>query len=339
LAKCLLYGHAFGSTAANDILQHFAPIFVLQKGEGQSLRDLAEYVDNCQLIDERGKIVYAGISRDRWRSDELIKVIDQDPKDSKIYRDTSRWSIRPKTKNPGPKWNPIVVKDGQAAYGNLNHLNKCEWSAKYFLFFDHNETSYFGGSGNHTGDWICVDLQLFIKTDDKGSLESPDRALIEYIILHNHGRQFLVKKPVLDNGRVIIYLEGGTHEPWPNAGGSGLGGWPSSLLTNKTFPETLKEIGTQFLPGQQAKDDKMIREHGGNGLLYDTRGHIEVIEESNSRSAKLFKYFLGRWGDTKNEITDSPAGPMQQPKMWTRAFTKYPNDPEVDTIWFSRGGK
>src|SRR5882724_4227232 len=133
LAKCLLYGHAFGSTAANDILQHFAPIFVLQKGEGQSLRDLAEYVDNCQLIDERGKIVYAGISRDRWRSDELIKVIDQDPKDSKIYRDTSRWSIRPKTKNPGPKWNPIVVKDGQAAYGNLNHLNKCEWSAKYFL--------------------------------------------------------------------------------------------------------------------------------------------------------------------------------------------------------------
>lgn len=160
-------------------------------------------------------------------------------------------------------WRSAERTGNQGVYGHVVPGNDdCSIAiVQYFVFFSYNETAYTGylgqkGSGNHEGDWGMVSFWVKLPTEARnGTVVKPDSdppvsqhqysysllqnllntASGQYVLcarMTNHGRYIDVRGSYLDwhrDGERLsprVYIEEGTHEAWPNAGGRGYGGWP-----------------------------------------------------------------------------------------------------------------
>jgi hypothetical protein len=237
---------------------------------------------------------------------------------------------------------PISIGLGEGVYGRVwkpwPDLYPYVYSVQYFLLLTWNETAYSGGFGNHESDWVCVDYAI----DVRSGYENPP---IIHAVYHAHGPQNFITPELLkmENGHPVVYLEKGTNEAWPNAGGRGFTGWPNSngFETDGNWDNTdwWKNLLTGWLTfgTQDINEDKVVREHNGNGNRYATHNIPDIGGYSNGTPVSLcgeegtfLLTYQGQYGTFAgnppfvNDITP-PNGPPFQSKMWSRSWA--PNGP------------
>ncbi|MGE0252265.1 MAG: hypothetical protein AB7O99_05935 [Dongiaceae bacterium] len=315
-----------------ELLKKWSPKFIGNSGECQAICDPADYVDGCQILCvAEEKFWWAKPNGDlKWTRAEFIQFLKDNEnwgvtiKGKEVEKSAQEWSahfeIKPRN---GMRNNSDNVKrryDGKGIFGHVQHLGGELYSVKYFLFLAWNETAYSTGEGNHEGDWIGIDLQVRVPVE--GGKPNINQSQILYGLYHNHGRILLVQPSMMErmpDGRPIVLMEKGTNEAWPNRGSRGFGGWPDGLQATKDFGR-----------GEGDKSEhKVVREHYGKGIPYDTWGKMVNLETSDADAAWLVMNYRGQWGEeddddlqwlTGHDVTN-PYSPCWNPKMWDRSFS------------------
>lgn len=334
---CLMLGSGVSAQVTPDkydaLIDRFAPIFIPDGGEGEAIVEPSVYAEGSRILSPRmpqgpqrvGNTIVVGKPGRSWMSAPngsevwtAAELRDRLRSDRRFAFMSSAMEMSPRSdRHRTPHKNPNARKNGAGVFGHVTELGDSRYSLKYILFLAWNETAYVGGEGNHEGDWICIDLQ--VRAD---SLES---ARIEYAIFHNHGRQILADASELaisDSGQPHVYLERGTNEPWPNKGVRGFGGYPELGL------RVTKHFG---ISDGDSSEHKVVREHEGNGVPYDTRGKVRNLASDTSLSTWLVNNYKGQWGEYDDDDikwihgydTTNPYAPPHNPKMWERAFAMY----------------
>lgn len=315
----------------DDMLKKYAPVFTPDSGDEIAICDSADYLNGCRILNTEGgnRWLKSPDGDEMWSSLELTTKLKEG---NSIQEQSSKWETSPRPGVRDQRQNTRKRANGAGVFGHVRHLTGEFYSVKYFLFLAWNETAYDGGEGNHEGDWLCADFQVRVPAADG----RPDlsKALLEYALLHNHGRVLLVGSANLDktsDGRPQMYLERGTNEPWPNKGKRGFEGWPDGLRVTKNF-------GGGKGP---SSEHKVVREHEGKGVPYDTKGKVQNLETSKTDSVWLVLNYRGQWGERDDDkwkaITGydatNPHSPRWNSKMWERSFTDKRDDPASDGIW------
>lgn len=197
-------------------------------------------------------------------------------------------------------------------------------SLQYFFFCYFNDADFPANGGDHDADWGCLDLTLVVgNPDGKATWEAP---VLHSAVFHNHGRQMWLDyakhgKLDLDAGRVVVRLEHGSNEPWPNKGGSGIGGWPKppGFKINHRFE---KDTGIEW--PWSPRESRIVRPHQGNG---DRIAEYDLIDLGPSDTrvlsplARFILAFAGKYGTYGGPHGDPPKGPPFQSQMWERHYT------------------
>lgn len=176
-----------------------------------------------------------------------------------------------------------------------------EYIIQYFTLLTWNETAYSFGIGNHEGDWTCImlfiDLPEYAPQAPEDVLLSPngfrqvqqileqsartDRVIMARVC--NHGRYIDARGDKLDTTDIgdelgslrggrkpRFWMEGGTHELWPNSGGRGYSGWPGMSASNSQIPALWKALSPLDSPL-----DPLLSENKPNfrdGRVFDGNG-------------------------------------------------------------------
>ncbi|MGE0252714.1 MAG: hypothetical protein AB7G80_03165 [Dongiaceae bacterium] len=323
-----------------ELLDKYSPIFVGDNGETKAICEPADYVNGCQVLCTLGENFWwlSPSGNLKWTRGEFIQFLRENRgwtttiRGKEVTKSARQWSehfeIRPPLGVLDDSHNQRKRFHGEGIFGCVIPIGNGFYSVKYFLFLAYNDTAYSNDEGDHEGDWLCLDLQ--VRVPEENGRPRMEKSTIEYALYHNHGRVLLVKPAMLrttSTGRPYAYLEKGTNELWPNAGTRGFGGWPQGLLVTKDFGcgEGLRS------------EHKVVREHEGHGVSYDTWGKVVNLETSTSDSAWLILNYRGQWGEIDSddfkglaEDTKNPYGPPWNPKMWRRSFTTNPDDPNAD---------
>lgn len=197
-------------------------------------------------------------------------------------------------------------------------------SVQYFFFCYFNDADFPANGGDHDADWGCLDLTFIVGgLARKVTWEKP---ILHSAVFHNHGRQMWLDhakhgKLELDGGRVVVRLEHGSNEPWPNKGGSGFGGWPkpTGFKINHRFE---KDTGIDW--SWSPRESRIVRPHEGNGdriVEYDLIDLAPVAPQGLSPLARFVQCFGGRYGTYGGPHGDPPTGPPYQKQMWERRYT------------------
>ncbi len=198
-------------------------------------------------------------------------------------------------------------------------------SVQYFFFCYFNDADFPANGGDHDADWGAVDAVFIVNSPDgKATLENP---ILHSAVFHNHGRQMWLDqvnhaKLELDGGRIVVRLEHGSNEPWPNKGGSGFGGWPKppGFKTNHRFE---KDIGIDW--PWSPRESRIVRPHEGNGdriVQYDLIDIDPADARDLSPLARFVLRFAGQYGTYGGPHGDPPTGPPYQKQMWDRHYTQ-----------------
>lgn len=216
-------------------------------------------------------------------------------------------------------------RSGNGRYGRVwrpwpdTHPNLL--SVQYFLYTTWNETSAADDVGNHEGDWACVDFTI-----DTGV--NPEFPSIVNAIFHNHGRQIFVTPEALvfEDNRPVVFAERGTNELWPQPGGDGSLGWPT---TNGWALNHVHNGDPVFGFGDEGD---VVREHRGLGHRFDfATTLIENIGDntrsltSNPLEGLFIQKYTGLWGHNRYgnvfySAAAPPRSPFYQAKMRRRTW-------------------
>ncbi len=175
-----------------------------------------------------------------------------------------------------------------------------EYIIQYFMLLTWNETAYSYGIGNHEGDWLCITLfvdlpeyapqtdnEILLSAEDfrllLDRLEDPTR--IDRIItarVCNHGRYIDTRGEQVDVMEIgseagplrggikpRFWMEGGTHELWPNRGGRGYSGWPGIGASNSEVPSLWQPLSPLDSPLDSASQNNP---NHGDGRIFDGKG-------------------------------------------------------------------
>lgn len=312
------------------LAERFMPVLMLDSGDELrpvSITSFLQCVDLWNNTDRRGAPLLrlgddAGVQRRGDALQVMNRYMDQNSMaGSRHLRYTKesyrRWSVQTPT-----MFCRVSDVAGQTSFWSPSPGRKYVM-LQYYAFFPWNETSYSGGVGNHEGDWMCVDFNVDI-TD-------PRNPSIHSAIYHNHGRQILVRTSSAlryDGARPLVFLEKGTNEPWPNAGGRGFSGFPlaPNVMLNHRF-----ECGDD---GWRPNEHKIVREHRGNGpqvrnfVLLNLGERGEPMPGEVQRFVMRYPGTYGGWSKGFNYVfgryrATCPEGPVFQRTMWDRDFSKY----------------
>ena len=310
----------------DQLLEKFSPIFVWDEGDKEeqaAVVSLVDYADGCTIRTPKGWLD----DGKSFTAKQLIAKIKETPSG-----ESAAWELKPSKnilrKTPG---NSKAIQQGRGIFGRATERGQTEnaliCEVSYYLFLTWNVTAYDKGEGNHEGDWIAVDFQVYVPNGDVSN------AYIMYGLFHNHGRVLLVDKKLVEmdkeEKRPLIYLERGTNEPWPNAGGRGFNGWPDGVKTTKLWP-----------CGEGLESEyKVVREHRGSKVKYDTHKKVKNLDGSPEEDDEiyLFREYRGQWGEYDDDDykwlhgqdATNPRSPRWNEKMWKRNFVpeKHANDP------------
>ena len=323
----------FSEEQRAELLRTLSPYFISDGPDGRPPVNPSFFAENCRIFDVSSeKWLTAPSGQIGWKAEELLKWLqlgDHSPQSARWKISAEEWRLQGTVKSGRDRCRrstEVAIREGNGVFGHVAHLEADCYSVKYFLFLAWNETAFFGGEGNHEGDWLCLDLQV--------TADDPTKPHIDYAFYHNHGRVLLVEPDALylRDGRPVAYMEKGSNELWPNRGGRGLGGHPPSGV-----------LATKYWPSGEGENSEymVVREHRGQGLVYDTLGKVCNLEVCRDLNCRLVLEYRGEWGERRvNRFqwlsgvkVTSPPSPRWNAKMWDRDFTTCTNDPRADTIW------
>jgi len=240
-------GDGLDDRAERLLIEAYSPVYKLDTESDRPPCSITWFIRHCYL--QGPSTLPRGILRNDPSA--ILSVATSNSNklrfDSESFR-TGRSDI------PGQviSWDSALRARNQGVYAHVVRGEKQdEIVVQYFLFSTWNETAYSGGSGNHEGDWGCVDVhvripELITPPDASGRVileeanvrmaqrvlndQSQKRDRIVGARFHNHGRFIDVRGDAVAvdgaTGSPIVYLERGTNESWPNAGSRGAEGWP-----------------------------------------------------------------------------------------------------------------
>lgn len=204
-------------------------------------------------------------------------------------------------------------------------------SVQYYMLLTYNDADAPFDVGDHEGDFLCVDLSVRLMG------ETAKAARLEGAIFHNHGRQVFATGDYLEahrrDGRIAVYLERGSNEPWPFPGGPGTNGWPGAGVTVNYIFKGSKQVGPIDIC---VSEWDVVQPHRGLGHTYaplsiqnigdvDTNGLMRIFPSRDDPTGYvgphdtfLIGRMAARWGGTRGDMGESPFGPPFQGKMWRR---------------------
>ncbi len=226
--------------------------------------------------------------------------------------------------------NAEAIASGSGVFGAVSPLDEeadplqQRWAVKYFWFNAWNETAFPHGEGNHEGDWGCVDLTVELPFLAGKGADIASARVVD-AIFHEHGRPHRFSREDVEfepqSGRLRVYLERGTNEAHPRAGGAG---------DYKGIDLNPRFLGLDFDFLDQSYP--VIREHRGGGYEYDLRSAVlHLFDEELQRSnldVQLVVNYHGEWGEYDDDDFKSvplighdvtnPPGPLDNAKFRDR---------------------
>lgn len=320
----------------NQLLARFAPIIYPNEihdfpegGSGVPV-SVAWLLRNSRIMFFNSATTNWAVAADRPSVSAALAQVNASGNGGQVYRlrNYYLWGDAP---GDTRSW-PISISLGEGVYGRVWKpwaAFPYIYSVQYFVLLTWNETAYSGGSGNHESDWACVDFAI----DVRSGYENPP---ILHAIYHCHGPQNFITPELLqiENGHPVVYFEKGTNESWPNRGGRGFTGWPNSngFETDGNW-DNFDWVANFFidwftLGTQEVNEDKIVREHNGDGNRYATHDvrNIGGVNPTNGpvslcgdEGLFLLK-FQGKYGFSGTFPGDPPEGPPWQDKMWKREW-------------------
>ena len=320
-----------------QIADRFKPIFHLNKDGVYRPASVKFFVEQSALQTPEGAKAPASIS-------EVLKSIAG--KDSQTFRLEPRPRFDPEHSDAEAKQEKVTVfyrvfrPDGGTFV--FKPESGCEYLAiQYYFFCFFSDADFPANAGDHDGDWECMDLSLIVKAPPghPAAAATYDIPIVHSAVFHNHGRELFAdsihhKKLDLDKSlRLNVYLENNANEPWPNAGGSGFGGWPAApgFLANKRFE---KSTGIDF--PWSPREDRIAREHQAGPPVsdYELQNLGERDHPMPQDVARFVMTYAGKYGNYAPNVdkyapvlkvldiprNDPPEGPRFQAKMWDRKF-------------------
>lgn len=157
-----------------------------------------------------------------------------------------------------------------------------------FLFLESIGSIAVGDEFDHEGDWVCVEISL----EDINNPKS-----VRKVVVHNHGRQFVVRKCVYESHPKLvdsspgwhpkIWLESGTNEATPVDGGKG-----GSEIEDLGIDATYKDPGIvePCYPDQR----HMIHEHRGDQqVVHHSTARLVVLPDVDANCAECMEAMKG----------------------------------------------
>jgi hypothetical protein len=332
-------GDGISDAYESQIAAMFRPQFRLNNKGTYRPASLAFFLKNAQLLMAPGRTWGPGSVRD------LLAQIAG--KDSKAFKLQVRPRFDPEHSDAQAKQEKPTVffrvfrPDPKTFVGRPDE--GCEYVAiQYYAFCFFNDADFPANGGDHDGDILCLDFNLIVKAPagHRAAAASYDKPILLDIVFHNHGRQLHVDVlgyPQLlarDGDGVQVFLEGGSNEPWPNAGKSGFGGWPAppGFVANRRFE---KSTGKDW--PWSPREERIARPHTGGGDAIADYELLNLGEREHPMANELCQFvmrYAGQYGEYAPNPSDyipvlkvldipentPPEGPPFQPKMWDRQF-------------------
>lgn len=328
-----------GADEKNALLQQVAPILLHDDWESGPLMRPRDFAMETSFVlkdgsDERIRDELVGRGG-RFRPEELARWLQAEPprppptnwgaltaEAEMVPLEVRRRGLgAPDRPLPGERvreLNRNAIASRVATYGAVAPLAEGNqlWSVKYFWFHGWNETAFPHGEGNHEGDWGCADLTVEVPFVANQGYDVAGATVVDAII-HEHGRPQRYPRDQLEfdqqRGRLRVYLERGTNEAHPRAGGASQREGLNLGLVDLRYP--------------------VIREHRGGGYEYDLRGAVlHLFDEELLRAnldVQLIVSYHGEWGEYDDDDFKSvpfvgqdvtnPPGPLDNAKFRDRA--------------------
>jgi len=309
------------------LAERFRPIFLLNAEGTYRPASLKTYVEASAIVLPDG----------RWLSkpspiNEILVLLDG--------KNSSEMRLQPRaTKDFDPEHSEAWAKRELPSvfFRVKRDFPKNTYSFELQTGYEYVSVQYFFFCYFNDADWGCLDLTFIVSSPDgKATWENPT---LHSAVFHNHGRQMWLDnakhgKLELDGGRIVVRLEQGSNEPWPNKGGSGFGGWPKppGFKINHRFE---KDTGIDW--PWSPRESRIVRLHEGNGdriVEYDLIDLAPPGTQVLSPLARFVMCFAGQYGTYGGPHGDPPTGPPYQKQMWERQYTHG----NFTSWWEWRGG-
>lgn len=207
-----------------------------------------------------------------------------------------------------------AIARGEGVYGLVQRVGTTMYSVQYYVLFTYNsarveeiDIPFFYKRFHHGGDWLCIDLTVRILGRDV------ERPLIVLAYMHNHGPVIEVSPSALetDGTHPVVYLEYGSNEPHPRAGGAGD---RHTSVPGIRRNHRIKNVGWGRI--NEIIERVAIRRHLGRGPEYQTEHAVKNLANEKDPECSFIINFGGDWGIDG----DGPQSPWFNPKMRTRGF-------------------